>query len=53
MELAKTNLQKAKDEAAGMKNFVDYFSCQLLHLFSDSNVALFRNYETGFGEEGL
>ena len=54
LELAKTNLQKAKDEAAGMKNLsTDLFLNRVLFPFSEPSVISFRNNEPGSGKEGF
>ena len=53
LELAKVNLQKAKDDAAGMENLtIDSFLNRVLFPSSESSVISFRKNETCFGEEG-
>jgi hypothetical protein len=52
LELAQNNLQKAKDDAAGKESLSTGSLAIFSPPFSDSNVILSRNNETGFGEEG-
>ena len=53
LELAKENLQKANDDAAGMKNLsTDSLLNRVLFPSSEPSVISFRKNETGFGEEG-